>query len=569
MNLSGSPNFNFLKNYGIYFILVIFVIINIFYIDLLPIWDGFWNLQDVLYAINQPFAFKNYLINDHPAFLYAFIFGLTQKIDYGNIYLIHIVLTVIGIIGIFSFYKILLKIFSKKFYVEILLFTLLFTISPLFLSNAVNTTLDFPVTCFSLAMIAALFYDKRCFFLFFALLAIFTKEIGFAIYFTLIVSYVIFLITRKNKTLNKSYLGLLMLPFLAYLLLFLYKNIILNQHFLWNYWNNNYQASKNTFSSIIALFLKFDLTNKYTITKLLQTFVINFNWILSLFVLIFVGEKILVFFKSFIFNKKFRSIHPHIKNINVDFLYIVLFIFIINGVILWNYIIWVNMRYVLPIIPLFIVIAFYCFVILLQKFYKLRIILLSVLISVIFISNFFTIDKVSKDIFNTFSFGEKKMLCMQQLVNLKNCGRDQIIYNLQYTNIIKVLQQTIKKMQLSNDKKLHIVSSVQSKPVFLFWNIDIHKNNFSMLKADEKNIIQPLMYTFNSSMKTSSTLIVNKLQESELPQKINYVKMPMYGNEQNVELLQLKKKGYDIIDNYEIDYHGYQVSLFVLEKIKV
>ena len=60
--------------YYIFFIpLFVFIVIQFFYFDFIPIWDGRWYLDFLFNAIEKPFFLLNYNLAGHPSFAYALL----------------------------------------------------------------------------------------------------------------------------------------------------------------------------------------------------------------------------------------------------------------------------------------------------------------------------------------------------------------------------------------------------------------------------------------------------------------------------------------------------------------
>ena len=219
--------------------------------------------------------------------MYGLPLALTQWLDFGNIIWIRFFHMFIGCIGIFSFYKILQFIFKNKYNLEILLVTSIFAVHPLFLAHSLMPNLDFPVTSFLLAMVASLLYGRHGLFLLFALFSIFTREVGISFYLAFFFSYVIAFISRKKNRDKQDYklLILLITPLLFFGLFLIYKAVIGSNVF----WQGSSTHAQPI--SILPILLNYELTNPVTITNLLQIFVLNFNWIFTLFILLYLGGK--------------------------------------------------------------------------------------------------------------------------------------------------------------------------------------------------------------------------------------------------------------------------------------
>jgi hypothetical protein len=91
-----------------------------------------------------------------------------------------------------------------------------------------------------------------------------------------------------------------------------------------------------------------------------------------------------------------------------------------------------NPRYMMPLMPLFIILFAEATIIVFSR-KAVRIAFLSVLLVLLYASETMTIDPVSKGIYSTFQFGDRSLLCMTHFSN--ECGqvngRDQLMYNFE------------------------------------------------------------------------------------------------------------------------------------------
>ena len=557
MNNLAKTLRKYFTQYQIIIPLIIFIVIQLQYINLVPIWDGGWYMTLLYDAMEKTFSLNNYSLSKHPAFIYAFFIAITQWIDFGNVQLFHILQIIIGCIGIFSFYKIMQFVFGEKYRIEALLVTFIFAIHPTFLANSLFPTLDFPVTCFLMATFAAFLYERYVLFLIFAIFSIFTRETGISFYGIFVAAYsVIFITRRKNifKKNNFKKLIIFSIPVIAFLIFGLYKNGISADGGGGVFWG---QKS----SSYLNLFLRFDLTNPFTVTPILHVFYINFNWIFSLFILLYLGGRGFLKLLSFIFNRKITYPHGPIQ-INKNYLYIFLCTFIVNAIILFNYITFTNIRYRLPLIPLFLILGTYCFLVILQNNKKLRIALLIGMIPLFFIQNFYTIDKPSKSVMNTFKFGKHDILCMTSITKeVKDCGRDQRTYNLQYANMVPLFNKAIQKMNLNED--VNIISNLHTH-FFAIKNIDKRTKEITLRKPNE-NIITANLYSFDRSRPHSPSTVIKRMEKSELPDRFYYLDLPVW-SQPYYELMRLGQKGYVKKEEYTLEHNGYTIGMTVLEQ---
>ena len=111
---------------------------------------------------------------------------------------------------------------------------------------------------------------------------------------------------------------------------------------------------------------------------------------------------------------------------------------------------------------------------------------------------------------------------------------------------------------------MHIISTIQSNHPFIFPNINIDEQKVT-LKKENNHIIKPILYTFDSSRFYAPSIVLAETKTFDLPEKLNYIIFPMYGNK-HFELMKLKEKGYRVYEEHTIQHKGYEMELIKLKK---
>jgi hypothetical protein len=544
-----------LNRYFIGLTLVLFIAIQVHFIDFLPLWDGRWYLEVIHILLNRPFDLLAFSLG-HSAIAYGLMVAFTQWIGGGGVVYFHILQIVIGCVGIFSFHKILRFIFKDKFSIEVSFLTLIYAIHPMVMAGSLGPTLDFPVTSFALAMVASLLYEKVALFFVFSILAIFTRETGLSIYVAFCLAYLVGFILRKKISISKvpQKIVVLVAPLVAFLLFAVFKRMSGAEIF----WGGASSSPQN----LISLFLKFDLTNPFTVTHLLQIFVLDFNWIFTLAILLFLGGILLSKLISFVLNRPFPA--PH-KPLDIDrtAFYSLFFVFLVNGILLVNYQTYVIPRYRIPLIPLFLIFGLYCFLALFQQWPKIRIWLLALFSLLFFAQNFYSLDLVSNNIFGTFDFGSHTLLCMNRIISRQpDCGRDQIAYNLQYTQVSRLANEAAKFLVPGLDGNVHILSTVTNNIALVIPNIDTRTGTLTL--GEGNGILKPIFYSSDYRHVSDATVPVKLLEEvpeSALPSQMYFLTFPMYDDGHFVGL-RLQRKGYRLAQFIPIQKDGYELDLY-------
>jgi len=496
---------NLIKKFKNYLLILFpFFVIRILYLNFIPLWDARSYFDNCLVkAVEIKFNLFNFSCFGHPSFGYMFLLGLTQYLDKGNWLWVNFLNIILGLVAIFIFYRICLLIFGKKYEIEVILLTLIFSIHPLLTSNSLNLNLDFGVLVFFLLTLFFLLNERFLLTLIFSIFLVFSKESGLIIYSFLILVYLVIFVTREKKPFNKKYLSLF-LPMLIFFIYYKYSKPV---------WMNKELVSFGTIESLFQM----NLLNKVFQSYFHLLFTLNFNWIFTLLIIIF-SIKILTFF---IFNKK-------IKKIKLDYkkFFVILFTFIFSLHVFFSFKTFSNSRYFLPLLPLFLVLSFFSLISLIKSKKIIRLVL-TIFLILVAVCNFRTIDPLAKKIYKTFMFGSHPILKMTSLTGERaGYGRDQLVYNLEFTNFHYIQNAIYKEIRPING--IFIVSHAQAK--FFFEGI-LNRITFQRT-TQTTNSFQPKYTTVNYVLKLTKK-----------PKELYFIDYPNFDNQEGLSIL---KKYYNI-----------------------
>ena len=533
---------------GIVIVLLVFLVIRLLYIDFVPIWDGVSITNCVLHALKPQLNFSE-LNCYHPSSGYLFLLALSQIIDWGNPRLLSIASLSLGLLGIFAFHKIVVFLFfnkenkMKRNYllpnVEAMLMTWLFAFNPLFFANSLTPSLDFGVIVFFLVSLYSLMYSYTAQTVLAMTLMLLSKEPGMLLYGTLLIGILSNeILTRQTKNkkmdhiIKENYFYLI--PLFVFLLHNWYLKSVTTQSVFWTS-NLYYFFSINRLS-----YLWFSRS----ITRLLQVFVLNFNWIYTSIIIIFSSSLL----RFITFKTQIRNLKAWVRINNFRLLIFLAFIFYAIPIISINT--YTLPRYILPLIPLLILIALGCLRNLLAA-PKKRLFILTVLAILTFIQTFKSIDPISTLAFGTFDFGKHKMYKM--ISHVKECcgiaGKDQLAYNAEFTSIHYLINKLYKEIQITPAVPL-LIGNLDAAELFL----PADANNLQRtLKAEA--IIVPTVYL---------TTDLEFFASNRLPFQAYFVYLPWSDKEQ--EELTRVKKFYVIGNRKVIDYRGYQIYYYPLTR---
>jgi len=546
------------------YVLLLYTALVFLFLDFVPFLDGGTYFQSLITAAKSRFNLFSISTAGHPNIIYFLYLVLFQYMDPGNTFLLHVSNVILGSAAIYSFAKILQFIFRNENTINLAIAAAFFAINPVFVVNTIELNLDFSLVCFYLMFLYLLLYQKKQILILLGGTAmIFTKEPGVILYLISIVLYLIIFHMRKEASLiykikliaMKTHFIIPPLIFLAYII---YKTRLGEA----GYWTN-----AEPIVNIIHSFLSIDLFDKHFLTVATYTFIMNFNWILTFLIASFFLVKIM----SFVLNCK---ILPNQEKTNNSAMIFISLLFIIIFHIFSSFKTVSNPRYFLPLYPLLIIIFYYSLSWFRNK--NLKTILLLGMLALFLTSNFRTIDPLSKLIFGTFKFGKHDMLITTSITQeLPTYGRDQLVYNLEYTNIIYLLDSIFKDVFTNNHR-------ITTEEYFLKYSSlrwytllnPLDKTSFRRTFKN-KNIIRNYFIDVDSfgSYWLDGNTYSSFSELPILPKKLYWVSLPIIKDEEQslfdfINYLKQKEKIFYSINR--INYYersGYILKLYQLELI--
>ena len=415
---------SFIKNNVLFlFLMELFVLFELLFIHDNPTWDAAANFRSLVIASKQlsPF-FLNFLdvFNwyGHPVHGYGSYMAIGQFFFPGSNEVMHVQNILLGIIALFSFYRILTSHFSIKSAIAALS-TFLLGINPLFISLSNSTNLDYPALCFFIIALSCLLSDKFILFTFFSIMALFSKEISIILFGQLYLAALIVYFIQKKRIWTKS-LTYLFIPFIVFGI-YLY----LSNGRVWE--ANYYLVPKQPFV--------FD--KKLILVRLFEVFVLNFNWLLM--VIIILGG-IFHFFKM----KKIVPIGSNMAIMSLTFLFFLCFMLPYNT--------FTHPRYIGVTLP-FIFVFFAVSMNSLNIKSSLKTAFLCIFGVLLAISIFLTIDPLSKEVFGTYTWGKYKILSIGDTIQSR-C--DSMVYNMQYVMIGRLFKKFTEVERPKSDSIIYV-----------------------------------------------------------------------------------------------------------------
>jgi hypothetical protein len=399
----------------------VYIAFRCLYLDFIPLWDGksYYNVLEKI--VHSQHNWMDYCISDHSSIFFFAWTGLVEQIFPHNIYVFNLVLILWGTLGVYAFCKIL-DIYQKTDLAndaELLIFGLIYAFHPAILAGSMNFNPDQGVlVCFILYWYACL-QEKWSWATLFSLMMIFSKENGVLLLALPLLAGLNF--TSKSGVLKwaKQRILPLLVPPIVFVFYLLYKRTLHPN-------NVFFHGTRMDLDFLITFLNPFHFTS-ISLTYFIEAYILNFGWIISGFLWIVAAHT----FIKLAFSKNIPW-----KNLVIQGSFSnSLLMLVLSSYLLTRYQTYVNIRYLLGIFPFIILCAFQAIqslsLTLSRRLAISGIFLLSQLIAT---TN--SIDPISRMIFGTFDFGEHRMYTLNRLTHeCCGLGRDQLVYNLEFTKI--------------------------------------------------------------------------------------------------------------------------------------
>lgn len=443
---------------------IIYLVFMMQYINFIPIWDGYLYALKILNAgtqwtLNLSFTelMEIHTYYYHPTLAYSFIMALAQKFHPGlaTIYWVNLLL---ALVSVYAYVKIVKYFVPKILPLELGLAALVYVFNPVFIAAAINPNADFPVLVFFVTTVYALIYKNKAALAISLVCLVFSKESGVILYLLTIAAifFMYALYYYKNSicqgenvlqhlfSQGAGRLGdavILFLPLLLLLGYLLFRSQVSDSVL--------YPGSNSNYGYLAQLFLFF--SPAVALTRLTQVFVLNYTWVLTVFIICCYGRWWL---SDAVADKLSLPTRRHY--VVMALLSLVFLGFLIPHLIYNDY---TNSRYMLPTV--FFVCLFFQISIaaLFTAAIKTRIAILVLTLAALVSQINYTTDPVSRYIFGVFSFGQHEMLKMVSLTG-ECCGlagRDQLAYNAQFSNISSLTQKLLGHPEYSSAEVVFVV----------------------------------------------------------------------------------------------------------------
>lgn len=507
-------------------LLILFAGIPLYYFSYIPIWDGWQFSRCYMKAATQ----ETLDCYRHSAFLHTFLYSLTQSIDLGNFQLIYAMNLLLGILGLVSFRSLVQQLFGSRLSAaNLTLLTFCFGLNPVFLVHVIQPSLDFTLPIYLIMLLLCLF--KRRFILasIVGVLLVYTKESGFMLYGVSVFLFIPLMLFNdhtllKNKIELVRKIGSLIIP----IPLFVLYMVIVPHTQIGHSWTEG----------IMKMF-RFYMLSDVMLAQLISLFVINFNWIISAIILInaavvaaqyirFSAHKAVI--KS-VFNNRYEGIY-----FSVLFVAIVYFLTRIPFV---N-----NPRYMLPALPVMIILFGGSLINVLRR-QSLITVTLTIVLILLTVSSFRTVDPVSKKAMGTFEFGSHEMLQMARFDEPRyGYGIDQLAYNFEFTQLHYLTEEIFRKVGWA---RTFVIAHGAS------WLPDLGAFD---IRTGHRAI-------YGEGLRSLLFIFPEQIKEDDPPQEIYYISYP-YFDKDNANAVEREKLlyMYDLKEIVTVGNDGYSIDVY-------
>ncbi len=521
------------------FLSLVFISFPATHMDFIPFWDG-WEFFRHCYqgAVNE----GNFRCFGHNAIAPSVLYGLTQWLDPGNPHFVYILNMALGLLAIAFFRALLGHFFGDRLTrTERNLVAFMIGFNPIFYAHILQPCLDYPLTLSFIVFLYTLIHGKYIATACVGTVMIFTKEPGAALYGVTVAVH--FLLLAPLRPLR---LHLRLLYSYNYWVLFI--PVLLMAIYVGLY---PPQVNAGSWSKVFKSLVTLNSGSGFLQGQLLSTFVINFSWIPTSIVILGAFYRIFLNLVPSEHLKPGRSGFTRGKEAAFVGLSLALLAYLMTRVDFLN-----NPRYLLPLFPLLLLLLSDALLTLLPR-RRLRILALALMVFLMHVSSYRTLDPAAKYFFGTFAFGEHQMLKMmhfnKRCSEMIDCplGRDQLVYNLEFTRFHYLTEKIIQKYGLNKIYLIHRYMSWTGAEDFGSFDT---RSKRRTLRTEAVSKVAMMHY-----LKFRKAYATGKDQPSEL----YYILYPNMVNDNELNLF---------LDDYEISHidtvgeDGYAIEVACLKK---
>jgi len=510
----------------------------------IPLFDGLLYSECVVGALQPGRSLAELNCGGHTSIAYFGWLALWQLPSIGSSVSIIFANTAVGLFALWSFHGILSIAFPEpERRLERLLLTAAAGLVPAFLASALNTTPDFGLTAALLGVVHALLASRFKAAAVFGVLLCFCKEPGVGHYLIAACLHTLFTVTRPAGELRAK------LDALGKRWALLLPPLIFAGFTIWKlksgggFWKDSVSREP-----LLQQLFTFKLLDPVFDDYLQAIFVLSFLWIASAVV----AAALVVGMARWAFGLPPRSrANPRA----VSFLQIAL---VAVTILVTRYLSFFNLRYVLPAIPLLLIVFFGALRDLVSSRLA-RLCAIALLGGLFAISAFRTVDPVSIRLRGTFAFGSHRLLEMREGGGTH--GRDELFYNLEITKLHDLQNIAYRSLRPDADRAIVVPYELDW---FFVGRIDPRNHQRTLRPLEGTNptdygrSFEPITNRkLPSRLKEDGYLGVDALAAlRELPKTIFVLQAPNVPAARDLELL---GKAYRVVRVHRFESGGYEL----------
>lgn len=415
---------------------LVFATLMLIHFDFVPVWDGAGYASCVTAAEGGLGRFNCLHYNPYPYMALLLVGKHLVNNAYWGVHLMNLGLGVAAIIAFRRLYLATLGARTGK--AGALLPGLLLAVNPLFVISALNTNFDFPAAVAGLAFLEACLARRARWAAVMGLLLCFAKITGAMHYFVFLALFALLSPWLPGRTLSVWEKVLLVVPGLVYT----------GVHALYKITDTWTLSESVTLGTTFKLLFDMDLTSHRFHQLLAGITILNFSWLLLPPIAAGLGSLV---WRTYV-STDTRAAWRRSDGATLLICSALLGSLYVSSRFLHYF----NPRYFLFSQLLFVLVGAICLDIVIKR-PAVRLGLGALLVTCLVISNFLTVDAVSKKMFGTFKFGDHEMLALGHMDGWPEAGRDQIVYSPEITAVHEVLQNLYKTVRL--DASTPVVAS--------------------------------------------------------------------------------------------------------------
>lgn len=401
-----------------------------------PVWDGRVYANCAVEAAASGLTLDSLRCAGHPSQAYAVFLAFSQLLRLGDVSLLHLTDTLLGLLALASFRVVLARVFPAPHLARDLdLVTLACAVHPVILSTLVQVNIDFGVYVFFFATLAALVSGRFGWTALAGLFLCFSKETGVLAYVLMVGLDVLFRATETKGTAAERLrrlapMSVTAAPVVAYAVHVLWWNATHAEAAVWKH-----QWQRATLDG----FNFFDLSEPVFRSYASGIFLLGFMWVVSALI----GADLVVGGARMARRLGSRDVPGADRR---RLVYVTVLTAVL-AYLLTSFRTWSNLRYFALLHPLLVLLAFAALLRLGIRA-RARAAVVGVIAALFAFALFRSSDPVSRAVYGTFSIGDRAMYRMASITGeFGGPGRDQLVYNLEFTGYHHVQNALFRRLR--------------------------------------------------------------------------------------------------------------------------